>query len=115
MPRLSNVKSGAIVSVPEEKVARLGTDWVRVDGPAPTEPSTSPDDAPGDPAADPIADLNDLTVAELQAEIDRRNRGRDTADLIDPVSGKKADLVAALELDDLAAADPDADALAPSE
>lgn len=115
MPRLSNVKSGAIVSVPEEKVARLGTDWVRIDGPAPVEPVAVLDDSPTDAAAIPAVDLSDLTVAELQEEIDRRNRGRDVADLIDPVSGKKADLVAALELDDMAAAGPVADALAASE
>lgn len=38
-------------------------------------------------------------VAELKAEIERRNEGRDEADLI-PSDGKKADLVAALEADD---------------
>jgi len=40
-----------------------------------------------------------MKVADLHAEIDRRNEGRDEADLI-PGDGKKADLVAALEADD---------------
>lgn len=39
------------------------------------------------------------TVAELRMEIDRRNDSRDEADRI-PVSGLKADLIAALEADD---------------
>lgn len=39
------------------------------------------------------------TVEELKAEITSRNEGRDDADHI-PVSGKKADLIAALEADD---------------
>lgn len=41
----------------------------------------------------------DLKVDELKAEIAKRNEGRDDADLISD-EGKKADLVAALELDD---------------
>lgn len=40
-----------------------------------------------------------MKVADLQAEIDRRNEGREEADLI-PSDGKKADLIAALEADD---------------
>lgn len=40
-----------------------------------------------------------MTVADLKAEIDARNEGRDEADQIDG-TGKKADLVAALEADD---------------
>ncbi|HET6816881.1 MAG TPA: hypothetical protein VFH66_06605 [Mycobacteriales bacterium] len=39
-------------------------------------------------------------VADLQAEIDRRNEGRDEADQIAPEGEKKADLIAALEADD---------------
>jgi hypothetical protein len=31
MPRLRDVLSGAIVSVPDEKVARLGSGWVLID------------------------------------------------------------------------------------
>jgi hypothetical protein len=40
-----------------------------------------------------------LKVADLRAEIEKRNEGRDESDLL-PVDGKKADLVAALEDDD---------------
>lgn len=35
MPRLRNTKSGAIVSVADEKVERMGTDWELADKPAP--------------------------------------------------------------------------------
>ena len=48
-------------------------------------------------AAPPRADYTSLTVADLKDEIARRNEGRD--DPI-PTTGKKADLVAALEADD---------------
>lgn len=41
----------------------------------------------------------DPTVAELKAEIARRNEGRDEADQI-PASGNKSDLIAALKADD---------------
>ena len=40
-----------------------------------------------------------LKVAELKDEIDRRNEGRDEADLLS-TEGKKADLIATLEADD---------------
>ena len=45
-----------------------------------------------------------MRVAELRAEIDRRNEGRDEADLLS-ADGRKPDLVAALEADDAARAD----------
>lgn len=41
-----------------------------------------------------------LTNANLTAEIDRRNEGRDEADQIVPDGAKKADLIRALEADD---------------
>lgn len=41
-------------------------------------------------------------VAALKAEVDKRNANRAEGDEIDPESGKKADLVAALEADDTA-------------
>jgi hypothetical protein len=44
--------------------------------------------------------LADMTVADLKAELERRNEGRDEADLIAPEGTKKADLIAALEADD---------------
>ena len=40
-----------------------------------------------------------MTVADLRAEIESRNEGREEEDLI-PSDGKKADLVAALAADD---------------
>lgn len=42
------------------------------------------------------------TVPELEAEIDRRNDGRGEDDLIEAESGRKDDLVAALQGDDAA-------------
>ena len=44
--------------------------------------------------------LADLTVAELKAEVERRNEGREDDALIVPEGTKKADLLAALEADD---------------
>ena len=44
--------------------------------------------------------LGDMTAAELKDELERRNEGRDEADLIAPEGTKKADLLAALEADD---------------
>lgn len=40
MVRLRNIASGAVVSVAEEKVARLGAEWVPVEesSPAPRKP-----------------------------------------------------------------------------
>ena len=35
MPRLRSIKSGAIVSVADEKVARMGDEWEPVDKPEP--------------------------------------------------------------------------------
>lgn len=39
MPRLRSIKSGAIVSVADEKVARMGGEWEPVDKPAPKVPA----------------------------------------------------------------------------
>lgn len=66
------------------------------------EPDTEPPDPAegGDPEAlEPPYDRRGVTVADLQAEIDRR---RDAGRPLDPGSGRKADLVAALEADDAA-------------
>ena len=46
MPRLRNTKTGAIVSVPDEKVARMGDEWESVDKPEPKK-------APAKKAASP--------------------------------------------------------------
>lgn len=57
-------------------------------------------------AGDPVPseevpeDYNDWKVDDLKAEIDARNDGRDEGDKIVPDGTLKADLVAALELDD---------------
>lgn len=41
--RLKHIKSGAIVSVPEEKVERLGSEWVPVDDVKPArKPAAKP-------------------------------------------------------------------------
>ncbi|GAA4075741.1 hypothetical protein ACFFOS_27665 [Nocardioides kongjuensis] len=44
--------------------------------------------------------LGDMTAAELKDELERRNEGRDEADLIVPTGKNKPDLLAALEADD---------------
>ena len=45
----------------------------------------------------------DMKVADIKAEIEKRNEGRDDADLLS-TDGKKDDLVAVLEADDAASA-----------
>jgi len=93
MPRLRDERSGAVVSVPEEKVQRLGPNWVRIDGSSAAEDAASV--------------FAEMTVADLSAEIDRRNEGRDDDAQIVPEGAKKAYLVAALIADD-AATEPEA-------
>lgn len=39
MPRLRNIQSGAVVSVSDEKAARLGSEWESADKPAPKAPA----------------------------------------------------------------------------
>lgn len=58
--------------------------------------------APGFTPGDGVVgvDYKSLKVGELEAEVKRRNEGRDEEKLIKPDSGKKDDLVSALELDD---------------
>lgn len=82
MARYRHVTSGSVVSVSDETAALMGSDLEPVDG--------SDDSGSG---------YDGLKVDELKAEIERRNEGRDDADLI-PTDGKKADLIAALEADD---------------
>jgi hypothetical protein len=52
-----------------------------------------------DPDADGQA-YSDMKVADLEAEIASRNEDREEDDQIQPASGRKADLIAALEADD---------------
>lgn len=83
MARLKNARTGVVVSVRDEKVAAMrGVDWSDADE--------------GEPAAEGYAAR---TVADLRAEIERRNEGRDEAGLLS-AEGRKADLVAALQADD---------------
>lgn len=42
MVRLRHVLTGAVVSVPDEKAARLGSEWVPVETPTPTDEPTKP-------------------------------------------------------------------------
>ena len=79
MGRFRNTTTGVTVSVADAKGDRFGAGWERLDAAA---PKTKP-----------------ATVAELRAEIERRNEGRDEADLL-PIDGKKADLLAVIEADD---------------
>lgn len=72
--------------VAEDQVARF-----RANGWSEVSPSPRP-------AADAPEGYDAMTVADLKAEIEARNEGRDEADRIG-VTGKKADLVAALEAD----------------
>lgn len=91
MVRLTN-EAGAIVDVPEEKVARLGPAWTRID----------------ESAAAAAEGYGGWKVAELKAEVERRNEGRAEDSLILPEGKTRADLIAALEADDEATAAADA-------
>lgn len=79
MTRYRNKTTGSIVRVDDATAATLGTEYVRAD------------EATGGYA--------DMKVADLRAEIERRNTGRDEADRL-PDDGRKADLIAVLEADD---------------
>lgn len=89
MARLT-APNGATVSVSDEKVKRLLSQGYTSFGAAATADSKSP--------------YKSLNVADLKAEIDARNRGREDADLLS-LEGKKADLVATLDADDAASDD----------
>lgn len=85
MPRLRNIQTGAVVSCSHETAARLGSEWVSVDGP--------------DSNKEPVSTFAVLTVAELKAQIDLINADREDDLKIVPAGSKKADLIAALEAD----------------
>ncbi|WP_213452886.1 SAP domain-containing protein [Rhizomonospora bruguierae] len=79
-------KSGSVVNVDDVTAERLLAEgWEPA--PKPTAEAAAVDGYAG------------MKVAELRAEIERRNEGRDEEERI-PAEGKKADLVAALEADD---------------
>ena len=82
MARYVHKVSGARVQVRDDKV--MDSSWDPYDG------STSNQGAEGYEA---------MKVADLKAEIERRNEGREDADLL-TADGKKADLVAVLQADD---------------
>lgn len=84
MSRFKNTKTGIVVSVADDKDARFTNGWQAIDGSA------------SSPAAE---GYESLKVADLKAEIESRNEGREEADLLS-AEGKKADLIAALEADD---------------
>lgn len=79
MTRYRNKTSGSIVRVDDATAATLGTEYEKYDGQA--------------------RGYEAMKVADLRAEIERRNTGRDEADRL-PDDGRKADLIAVLETDD---------------
>lgn len=83
MPRLRKTASGVVVNVDDETAARLSG---------------------YEPADESAGGYSQMRVAELRAEIERRNEGRDEADRLS-ADGRKADLVAVLEADDAAHAE----------
>ena len=50
MPRLRNTKSGAIISVADEKVARMGSDWEPAGKPTSKAPVTAKKASPSKPS-----------------------------------------------------------------
>lgn len=86
MARYIHKVSGARVEVRDDKV--MDSSWESV-----------ADDS--GPAGGGAGGYEGMKVADLKAEIDRRNEGRGEADLLSS-DGKKADLVAVLEADDAA-------------
>jgi hypothetical protein len=81
MPRLRDATTGVIVNVSDATAARLPSQYRPIDAPAAGEGYAA------------------MKVADLRAEIERRNEGREEADRL-PSDGRKADLIAALEADD---------------
>ena len=79
MGRFRNTATGVTVSVADGKDLRFADGWESVGARK--------------------AAVKTQTVAELRAEIKRRNEGRDEADLL-PTDGKKADLISVIEADD---------------
>lgn len=83
MARLRN-HLGVVVNVDDAKVARLGAGWEPVGGTSSTSSGSGYDDK---------------TVDELKDEIRARNESRDDDDRL-PLTGTKAELIAALSGDD---------------
>lgn len=89
MGRFVNSKTGVVVSVDDSKDDRFAAPGWRVY------------DGSGSAST---GGYSSMKVADLRAEIERRNEGREEADLLS-VEGKKADLVSVLEADDAARAE----------
>lgn len=107
MPRLRNQATGVVVNVREGKVlagyepvedAAVSDDAQDEQPGAAPEPEQEPT-GQDEPAEEAPADYSSRTVADLRAEIERRNEGLEEPDRL-PVEGKKVDLIAALEADD---------------
>lgn len=81
--RLIDQRGVTVTVSAEDADARIAGGYVRADGEAATD----------------VEGYAGNTVPELRDEIDRRNEGREEADLI-PSDGRKAVLVAALDADD---------------
>lgn len=81
MARFKNTLTNVVVSVDDSKADRFGDGW-----------------EPADEAPEPQG-YSGQKVAELRAEIDQRNEGRDEDDMLS-VEGNKADLIATLVADD---------------
>lgn len=81
MSRLRDTATQVVVNVDDETAERLVSEGWR-------------------PADEPAAgDYEAMKVADLRAEIARRNKDRHEADCL-PDDGRKADLIAVLEADD---------------
>lgn len=89
--RYRSATTGVIVNVDDVTARALSVDY------EPYDPAAAGADAGDD--GDTGGAYGSLKVADLRAEIDRRNEGRDEADRLS-TEGKKADLVATLEADD---------------
>jgi hypothetical protein len=82
MGRFRNTTTNVVVSVDDSKDDRFGEGWEALDG------SESIDTG-----------YKGQKVADLRAEIAKRNKGRGDADLLSD-EGNKAELIATLEADD---------------
>lgn len=88
MGRFVNTETKVVVSVADDKDGRFSSPlWRAHDG-------SSESGATGE-------GYDAMTVPKLKAEIERRNEGRDEADLLS-VDGRKPDLIATLQADDAA-------------
>lgn len=70
------------------------------------EPPATPEPTPSGEQPQKV-DYTKWNKADLTAEIEKRNAGREVDDAIEPEGTKNADLVAALVADDVARADDD--------